>query len=189
MKQILVLVALIGMAACHGESASRDHASSTPVRHLEATTPATAPEAAASAADVTTAEPAADPANFTAQEAAPEEGGPVQAVGAPVQAAGAQAQQATGEGSNPRPVVFLDVRRPDEWAAGRVSGAIHIPHTELTERWPELEAYRDHDIVLYCRTGRRSGIAEQILKEAGFERLHNGGGLVDLARQGVPVEY
>jgi phage shock protein E len=126
------------MTACHGEGG--DGGASTPVRHLEPATPATAPEAAA-------------------------------------------------ERRNPRPVVYVDVRRPDEWAAGRVSGAIHIPHTELAERWPELEAYRDHDIVLYCRTGRRSGIAEQILKEAGFERLRNGGGLVDLARQGVPVEY
>jgi phage shock protein E len=168
MKRILVLVALVGVTACHGEVG--DGAASTPVRHLEPMNPATALEAAGTT-EVTTADPAANPAS-----------GPAQVDGEPT-------QQAVGEGSNLRPVVFVDVRRPDEWAAGRVSGAIHIPHTELAERWPELEAYRDHDIVLYCRTGRRSGIAEQILKEAGFERLHNGGGLVDLARQGVPVEY
>lgn len=95
-------------------------------------------------------------------------------------------QPGTGDGDQRR-VVYVDVRRPDEWAAGRVVGAIHIPHTEMAERWTELEEHRDADIVLYCRTGRRSGIAEQILREAGFERLHNGGGLADLERQGVPT--
>jgi phage shock protein E len=95
--------------------------------------------------------------------------------------------QARGDAAAERRVVYVDVRTPEEWAAGRVEGAIHIPHTELAARWRELDAYRDHDIVLYCRTGRRSGIAEQILTQAGFERLHNGGGLTDLQRQGVPV--
>lgn len=88
-----------------------------------------------------------------------------------------------------RRVVFVDVRRPDEFAAGHVEDAILIPHTELAERVSELEEYRDADIVLYCRTGRRSGIAEQILRQAGFEHLHNGGGLTDLERQGVPITH
>jgi phage shock protein E len=86
-----------------------------------------------------------------------------------------------------RRVVYVDVRRPDEWAEGHVAGAIHIPYTELPQRLAELEEYRDDEIVLYCRTGRRSGIAEEILRDAGFERLHNGGGLRDLEGQGVPV--
>jgi phage shock protein E len=102
-------------------------------------------------------------------------------------------REASGSASDPavdpegQRVVYVDVRRPDEWAAGHVAGAIHIPHTELGERWHELESYRDADIVLYCRTGRRSGIAEEILRQAGFENVENGGGLSGLARQGVPV--
>lgn len=87
-----------------------------------------------------------------------------------------------------RNVVYVDVRRPDEWEEARVPGAIHIPHTEMAARWHELEAYRDDEIVLYCRTGRRSGIAEEILAEKGFQNLRNGGGLSDLERQGVAVE-
>jgi phage shock protein E len=86
-----------------------------------------------------------------------------------------------------RGLVYVDVRTPGEFAAGHVEGAIHIPYTELATRWAELDAYRDSDIVLYCRTGRRSRIAEEILRQAGFERLENGGGLSDLARRGVPV--
>jgi phage shock protein E len=101
------------------------------------------------------------------------------------QAAGEQ--QEHGVEVAERRVVYVDVRTPGEWAASRVEGAIHIPYTELASRWHELEAHRDDDIVLYCRTGRRSGIAEQILTQAGFERLHNGGGLTELQRQGVPV--
>lgn len=95
----------------------------------------------------------------------------------------------TAQASEPerRRVVFVDVRQPDEVAAGHVTGAILIPHTELAERWSELEEHRDADIVLYCRTGRRSGIAEEILRQAGFENLHNGGGFNDLERRGVPT--
>lgn len=99
--------------------------------------------------------------------------------------------RATGTGDaeeEQRRVVYVDVRTPEEWAAGRVEGAIHIPHTELAQRLDELEEYRDADIVLYCRTGRRSGIAQDIMAQAGFERLRNGGGLSDLAREGVPIE-
>jgi phage shock protein E len=102
--------------------------------------------------------------------------------------ASSDARPTTGAAREARRTVYVDVRTPAEWEAGRVEGAIHIPHTELADRWPELEAHRDDDIVLYCRTGRRSGLAEQILREAGFERLHNGGGLSGLRRQGVPME-
>jgi phage shock protein E len=101
--------------------------------------------------------------------------------------------QPPSPGADPAPaeegprLVYVDVRQPDEWAAGRVENAIHIPHTELEARVSELAPYRDAEIVLYCRTGRRSGIAEEILRRAGFDRVHNGGGLSDLMARGVPV--
>lgn len=109
-------------------------------------------------------------------------------------APGPEAQEENGNGpaadqeaQQERRVIFVDVRRADELAAGYVRGAIHIPHGEIAARWQELEEYRDDHIVLYCRTGRRSGIAEQILRQAGFQNLYNGGGLRDLERQGVPT--
>jgi phage shock protein E len=102
--------------------------------------------------------------------------------------ASSDALPASGGAQESRRTVYVDVRTPAEWQAGRIEGAIHIPHTQLAERWAELEAHRDDDIVLYCRTGRRSGIAERILRDAGFEHLRNGGGLSDLQRQGVAVE-
>jgi phage shock protein E len=86
-----------------------------------------------------------------------------------------------------RRVVYVDVRTPAEFATGHVEGAIHIPHTEMAARLGELEGYRDAELVLYCRTGNRSGIAEEILRNAGFQHLVNGGALTDLVRKGVPT--
>jgi phage shock protein E len=143
---------------------------------------ASAQDAGVRAAAMDTGPVDADPHVAAAPEAAP---GPVASHKSVPHAV--EPAQARGEPAAERRVVYVDVRTPEEWAAGHVEGAIHIPHTELAARWRELDAYRDDDIVLYCRTGRRSGIAEQILTQAGFERLQNGGGLTDMQRQGVPV--
>ena len=84
-------------------------------------------------------------------------------------------------------VVYVDVRTREEWDAGHVEGAIHIPHTEMAERHDELEQYEDQTIVVYCRSGRRSGIAKRILEGEGFDNVINGGGLRDLRAEGVPT--
>ena len=84
-------------------------------------------------------------------------------------------------------VVFVDVRTEREYRAGHVEGAIHIPHDRMAERYEELEQYEDRQIVVYCRSGRRSEIAERILEERGFDNVINGGGLRELASQGVPT--
>lgn len=83
--------------------------------------------------------------------------------------------------------VYVDVRTPEEYAAGHVEGAILIPVDELDTRWRELEPYRDRRVVVYCRTGRRSGIALEFLRERGFDDAVNGGGLHEVAAGGAPV--
>jgi phage shock protein E len=70
-------------------------------------------------------------------------------------------------------VVVLDVRTPEEFAAGHVPGARNIPHGQLASRLAELADARDKKIVLYCRSGRRASIAEGVLKEAGFTQLRH----------------
>jgi rhodanese-related sulfurtransferase len=96
-------------------------------------------------------------------------------------------QEQIGNG-DPRPVV-LDVRTPAEFRGGRVPGAINISHDELAERLDELEGMRDRQIVLYCRSGRRVGIAAELLREQGFETLaHLSGDFGAWARSGHPVE-
>lgn len=65
----------------------------------------------------------------------------------------------------------LDVRTPEEYAAGHLPGAVNIPHDQLAARLGELSAARERDIVVYCRTGRRSAEALGVLDDAGFARL------------------
>lgn len=65
----------------------------------------------------------------------------------------------------------LDVRTPEEYAAGHLPGAVNIPHDQLAARLGELSAARERDIVVYCRTGRRSAEALGVLDDAGFKRL------------------
>lgn len=68
-------------------------------------------------------------------------------------------------------VVVLDVRSASEFAAGHVPGARNVPHDELPSKLAQLAALRDKQVILYCRTGRRTQIAAETLREAGFTRL------------------
>ena len=69
--------------------------------------------------------------------------------------------------------VVLDVRTPKEFADGHVPGAINISHDQLEGRLSELDADRDRDVVVYCRSGHRAGIALDMLEKAGFKRLYH----------------
>lgn len=68
-------------------------------------------------------------------------------------------------------LVVLDVRTPQEYAAGHVPGAINVPHDQVEQRLGELARLRDQDVVVYCKSGRRAGLALGVLEKAGFERL------------------
>lgn len=67
--------------------------------------------------------------------------------------------------------LILDVRTPEEYAEGHIPGAINIPHDQLGSRHQEIATYKDKDIVLYCKSGRRVGIAADVLQAAGFNKL------------------
>jgi rhodanese-related sulfurtransferase len=67
----------------------------------------------------------------------------------------------------------LDVRTPEEYAAGHLPGAVNIPHGELAARIAELAGARERDVVVYCRTGVRSAAALEVLGKAGFKRLYH----------------
>ena len=68
-------------------------------------------------------------------------------------------------------LLVLDVRTPEEYAAGHLPGAVNIPHGELAARIGELAGARERDIVVYCRTGTRSAQALEVLDKAGFKRV------------------
>jgi rhodanese-related sulfurtransferase len=66
--------------------------------------------------------------------------------------------------------VVVDVRTPQEYAAGHVPGARNIPDDSIFERADEI-GDPSTPVVLYCQTGRRSAIAIQALEVLGFEKL------------------
>jgi rhodanese-related sulfurtransferase len=68
-------------------------------------------------------------------------------------------------------LVVLDVRTPAEFSAGHVPGARNVPHDLLSSKTAGLDELRDKQVVLYCRSGRRTALAEDTLRKAGFTKL------------------
>ena len=64
--------------------------------------------------------------------------------------------------------VLIDVREQDEWDAGHISGAIHIPRGKIEFGISAVIKDIDHDVVLYCRSGGRSALAAQSLLDLGY---------------------
>ena len=78
----------------------------------------------------------------------------------------------------------IDVRTPDEFATGHIDGAINIPLEQIQNGSANLESLKkDSPILLYCRSGRRSGVAKELLEQQGYSKLTNGGGVSELAKQ------
>ena len=69
--------------------------------------------------------------------------------------------------------IILDVRSPEEFSEGRIPGAVNIPYDALEERLAELAAGQDDEIIVYCRSGRRAVIAEEILVAAGYRNVRD----------------
>ena len=70
-------------------------------------------------------------------------------------------------------VVILDVREQDEREEYAVDNSLFIPLGELPERVGELEQFRDHELIVYCRSGNRSGQACMFLELSGFTNVVN----------------
>jgi phage shock protein E len=83
--------------------------------------------------------------------------------------------------------LLLDVRSPEEFSSGHVEGALNIPHDQISARVGELLKYKDKEIVLYCRSGNRSGLAQAELTKDGFKTTYNAGGLSGLQSAGAKV--
>ena len=70
-------------------------------------------------------------------------------------------------------LVILDVRSQSEYAMGHLSGATLMPCSALETRIGELEEHRNHEIIVYCRSGFRSQMACEILIEDNFTKVYN----------------
>ena len=75
--------------------------------------------------------------------------------------------------------IILDVRRPDEFAAGHIQNAINVPNESIgTDEIPELPN-KDQLIMVYCRSGRRSKEASEKLVKLGYTNIVEFGGILD----------
>ena len=80
--------------------------------------------------------------------------------------------------------LLLDVRERDEWAAGQADGARHVPLGEIGARVNDLP--RDREILLICRSGRRSAQAAHLLLKAGQSAVNVAGGCKPGRRPACP---
>jgi len=97
----------------------------------------------------------------------------------------AHAHWKAGEKS-PVPFIFIDVRTPEEYADSHVDGAKLIPLQQLEQRIAEVP--KDVQVYLYCRSGRRSVAAANILVKAGYSNIENiEGGITAWKGAGYPI--
>lgn len=85
----------------------------------------------------------------------------------------------------PEDAFLLDVREPDEWAAGHIPGALHIPLGQLNVRYPEIA--RDRELYVICRAGGRSAQAVQALAGAGWDARNVADGMIGWQAAGRPM--
>ena len=83
------------------------------------------------------------------------------------------------------PHLLVDVRTAAGFTEGHIKGARNLPVQEMERKMRELPT--DKAVILYCRSGNRSGMALQMLQAAGYTNVYNAGSLQDLTRQGLPL--
>jgi rhodanese-related sulfurtransferase len=82
----------------------------------------------------------------------------------------------------------LDVRDDKEFSEGHVLNALHIPLGLIEQRLKELDSYKTHPLIVYCRTGQRSAQAGALLRKQGFERVYKlSGGMLAWRSADLPV--
>ncbi len=88
----------------------------------------------------------------------------------------------------PTGLVVLDVRTPDEFAAGHLAGAVNLDYSAAGFAGELGALDREVPYLLYCRTGNRSAQAREMMRDQGFAEVHEiEGGIVAWAEAGLPV--
>lgn len=86
-----------------------------------------------------------------------------------------EAKARLDEGEN---VVLLDVRTRGEFDSGHIPGAVCLPNETIKEGL-SLPYDREAEILIYCRSGRRSALAAEKLAKMGYENVADFGGILD----------
>lgn len=82
--------------------------------------------------------------------------------------------------------LLIDVRSPEEYSEGHVKNSLLIPHTQFFSA--DIPAKKDASIYLYCKMGPRAEFAASVLKERGYTKVTNLGGLDDMEALGFEFE-
>jgi phage shock protein E len=82
----------------------------------------------------------------------------------------------------------IDVRTPAEYAAGHIAGArnIDVEAADFASKIASLDKKAPY--LVYCHSGRRSGIAAAQMAAAGFTDIVDGGAMADLVAAGAPTQ-
>lgn len=84
--------------------------------------------------------------------------------------------------------VVVDVREANEVGQGKIKGAKHIPLGSFKQRLNELETHKDQKVIIYCRSGNRSGQASEMLCKQGFTQVFNmKGGIMAWQSDNLPL--
>ena len=75
------------------------------------------------------------------------------------------------------PIVLLDVRTQEEFANGHIPGALLLPYDEIDQNASQLLPEKEKEIIIYCRSGRRSAIAKDSLEALGYTNVKDFGGM------------
>jgi rhodanese-related sulfurtransferase len=68
--------------------------------------------------------------------------------------------------------LVLDIREGEDFAAGHLPRARHIPLSQLSNRVEEIGKFKDKTVIVTCRTGARAGSASRLLRKAGFTAVY-----------------
>lgn len=74
--------------------------------------------------------------------------------------------------------VAVDVREPDEYARGHLPGAVLLPLSRLEQQAARVLPQKQQHLLVYCHSGRRSAAACALLRQLGYARVQNLGGIL-----------
>ena len=83
--------------------------------------------------------------------------------------------------------LLLDVREKSEFMEARIAASQLLPLSEFMQRF-EAELPKGREVVVYCRSGRRSAQATEFLREQGYEAVNLAGGILAWREAELPVE-
>jgi rhodanese-related sulfurtransferase len=90
---------------------------------------------------------------------------------------------------NRRDAIVLDVRDAEEYAAGHIPNARHVPVADVEKRWKELEKLKQRPVIVSCRSGNRAAAAAAVLRKNGFAEVFPlKGGMQGWQQANMPVE-